>query len=386
MRPDSSQISQDGKSDIEMSSRQRSSLSSESPSVRRNSFDHDQPYQFQHQTQNRTRDSPVFASCMSPTQMKSEDNSNGSHPNLTSLLSLGFTSPGQRMSLSPKLDSAQFHAPTSVLPRRSRGLDWSRACSSLHQSTLATASTDTRPASSARRMSVPRRRRRRARAASVNAGSPLLGIQSNDTDEPAELDVGGSHFRMVDSESSSDEDCEDESNFTHTEKEDTFMSTPRPLRMINHLSLPFFSPSQSPSSAAKRASFSSSHNGKYNLDDSPLPRSSLSITNTSAHERDTPASSAIMDGNDSPRSNDQYRKMMLEDIKRRRESLGYIIPDFQPNDSNDDDHKGAKAEDPPSRSNTPDSTRHGIHKRPISRPRNLLVGLPPSTKPILKPL
>lgn len=364
-------MSQDGKSDIEMSSRQRSSLSSESLSARRNS-DQDQQY--------RKTDSPVFGSCMSPTQMKSEDSAGGSHPNLTPLLSLGLSnSPGQRMSLSPKLDTAQFHASPSVLPRRSRGLDWSRACSSLHQSTLATPATATAPAASVRGTSVPRRR---ARAGSFNAGSPLLGMQSSSaTDKPDDTNSHGSHFRMVQSESDSDdEDDDDDSGLNPSE--DTFMSTPRPLRMINHLSLPTFSPTQSPGSAAKRDSFSSALNGRYSFDDSPLPRSSLGIINTSTDDHETPGSSTVIDSNEI-QHNEQSRKMMLDDIKRRRESLGYIIPDFQSTYSNDDDQGGGKTEDQPSRSNTPDSGRHGIFKRPISRPRNLLVSLQTLTNPAI---
>ena len=40
--------------------------------------------------------------------------------------------------LSPKLDHSQIYAsPTNILPRRSRGLDFSRAATSLHHSTLA---------------------------------------------------------------------------------------------------------------------------------------------------------------------------------------------------------------------------------------------------------
>ncbi|KAL8956233.1 MAG: hypothetical protein Q9183_006372, partial [Haloplaca sp. 2 TL-2023] len=44
----------------------------------------------------------------------------------------------KRVPLSPKLDSSNsYGSPGSALPRRSRGLDFSRACTNLHHSTLA---------------------------------------------------------------------------------------------------------------------------------------------------------------------------------------------------------------------------------------------------------
>ena len=61
--------------------------------------------------------------------------------------------------LSPKLDSSHIYAsPTSVLPRRSRGLEFSRACTHLHHSTLAESSPDTSPVISSKGVNIPRRR------------------------------------------------------------------------------------------------------------------------------------------------------------------------------------------------------------------------------------
>ncbi|KAL0941887.1 uncharacterized protein CTRU02_204650 [Colletotrichum truncatum] len=67
-----------------------------------------------------------------------------------------FTKPAP---LSPKLDHSQIYAsPTHILPRRSRGLDFSRAATSLHHSTLAESSPDSSPTIGGRGMNIPGRR------------------------------------------------------------------------------------------------------------------------------------------------------------------------------------------------------------------------------------
>ena len=65
-----------------------------------------------------------------------------------------------RLPLSPKLDSsASYGVPGSVLPRRSRGMDFSRACTNLHHSTLAEQSSpDSSPVIGGRAMNIPSRK------------------------------------------------------------------------------------------------------------------------------------------------------------------------------------------------------------------------------------
>ncbi|KAI9794629.1 MAG: hypothetical protein M1816_004516 [Peltula sp. TS41687] len=62
--------------------------------------------------------------------------------------------------LSPQLDMSHIYgSPTSVLPRRSRGMDFSRACTNLHHSTLAEQSSpDSSPTLSGRATMIPNRR------------------------------------------------------------------------------------------------------------------------------------------------------------------------------------------------------------------------------------
>lgn len=82
-------------------------------------------------------------------QMPPRDISSTSIANLT-----------KRVPLSPKLDSSTSYASSSpVLPRRSRGLDFSRACTNLHHSTLAEQSSpDSSPIIGSRGMSIPARK------------------------------------------------------------------------------------------------------------------------------------------------------------------------------------------------------------------------------------
>ncbi|KAE8356965.1 hypothetical protein BDV28DRAFT_125996 [Aspergillus coremiiformis] len=71
----------------------------------------------------------------------------------------GPSSLSSRAPLSPKLDSSHIYgSPGSVLPRRSRGLDFSRACTNLHHSTLAESSPDSSPTIGGRGMIIPPRR------------------------------------------------------------------------------------------------------------------------------------------------------------------------------------------------------------------------------------
>lgn len=61
--------------------------------------------------------------------------------------------------LSPRLDRSTSFASSSVLPRRSRGLDFSRACTNLHHSTLAEQSSpDSSPIIGSRGVSIPARK------------------------------------------------------------------------------------------------------------------------------------------------------------------------------------------------------------------------------------
>ncbi|EHA19686.1 hypothetical protein ASPNIDRAFT_39109 [Aspergillus niger ATCC 1015] len=114
--------------------------------------------------------------------------------------SSGPLSLSNRAPLSPKLDSSAIYgSPGSVLPRRSRGLDFSRACTNLHHSTLAEASPDSSPTVGGRGVNIPQRR-----------GSPasVSGLQfstSNPADK-ATISSSVSSVNMMESDTSSSEE------------------------------------------------------------------------------------------------------------------------------------------------------------------------------------
>ncbi|RYP45199.1 hypothetical protein DL768_008431 [Monosporascus sp. mg162] len=133
--------------------------------------------------------------------------------------------------LSPKLDHSQIYAsPTNILPRRSRGLDFSRAATSLHHSTLAEQSSpDSSPTIGGRAMNIPGRGSGEYGAEqSSNSLWSMMGAR-----ERSNLSGSvGSANNMVGSDSSSSSDGED---FMDDDMEDAIMSTPQVARSNSQL-------------------------------------------------------------------------------------------------------------------------------------------------------
>ena len=133
-----------------------------------------------------------------------------------------------RMPLSPKLDSSNtYGAPSSMLPRRSRGLDYTRACTNLHHSILAEASPEASPTMSGRGLSIPQRR-------SLGNGS-VLDSPSNASNSMwsgmpdsnrTNLSSSVSSVNMLDSDSDSDASSEMES-VDRGEVDDPMLNTPQ---------------------------------------------------------------------------------------------------------------------------------------------------------------
>ncbi|KAI3329973.1 hypothetical protein F4824DRAFT_353982 [Ustulina deusta] len=124
--------------------------------------------------------------------------------------------------LSPKLDHSQIYAsPTNILPRRSRGLDFSRAATSLHHSMLAEQSSpDLSPTIGGRAMNIPRRGNGDYEA--EQSSTPLRSIMGNHERMLMSSSVGSTNPTVSDSSSSSGEDdCMDD------EMEDAILTTPQ---------------------------------------------------------------------------------------------------------------------------------------------------------------
>ncbi|KAI9805918.1 MAG: hypothetical protein M1825_000532 [Sarcosagium campestre] len=136
-----------------------------------------------------------------------------------------------RVPLSPKLDSSQSHgSPSSVLPRRSRGLDFSRACTNLHHSTLAEQSSpDSSPILTGRGVAIPKRKGPfnnmfTGESPTQTPGS-LWGAIASTERNPMSSSLGS--ITMVDSDSS-DSSSEDEP--MDPDPEDTIVATPHTYR------------------------------------------------------------------------------------------------------------------------------------------------------------
>ncbi|KAI5866188.1 hypothetical protein GGS23DRAFT_373711 [Durotheca rogersii] len=146
-----------------------------------------------------------------------------------------FASPAQTPShaklapLSPKLDHSQIYAsPTNILPRRSRGLDFSRAATSLHHSTLAEQSSpDSSPTIGGRAMNIPSRS-----SGEYGLEQPVTSLWSmmgNQERMHVSSSVGSANPLASDSSSGSDDD-----DPMDDEMEDAIFSTPQAVRANPH--------------------------------------------------------------------------------------------------------------------------------------------------------
>ncbi|KAM0331530.1 hypothetical protein ACHAQA_003207 [Verticillium albo-atrum] len=137
-----------------------------------------------------------------------------------------FTKPAP---LSPKLDHS-YASPTNILPRRSRGLDFSRAATSLHHSTLAEQSSpDSSPTiGGGRAMNIPHRRSNDYNNAEQLSNS-LWSMMGNQERMNISSSLGSAN--PFASDSSSDEDMDED-------MEDAIVTTPQ----VNRTTGPVGSP------------------------------------------------------------------------------------------------------------------------------------------------
>lgn len=144
----------------------------------------------------------------------------------------------KRVPLSPKLDPSGSYASPSVLPRRSRGLDFSRACTNLHHSTLAEQSSpDSSPIIGSRGVTIPSRKGLFPSLSTANfpesPGSSSNSIWSHIQHADKTLmssSVGSISMMESDSGSSS---SDDDHVMEHLEDEETIHITPYTTRMGN---------------------------------------------------------------------------------------------------------------------------------------------------------
>ncbi|CAG8304793.1 unnamed protein product [Penicillium salamii] len=272
-----------------------------------------------------------------------------------------------RAPLSPKLDpSHTYGSPGSVLPRRSRGLDFSRACTNLHHSTLAESSPDSSPTVGGRGMAIPQRH-----------GSP--GATSNapfSTSGPVErtaISSSMSSVNMMESDTSSSDD-EDE---TMGDRDDMMLNTPQATRM--HAPSPFAGPMQSPGNewmggySQAAASLMSFQRARFRKGRSR--HSSSSASGNSSKPSPTPHSPPIMKsvehssgGYFAPRPN----------VNARRESISFSTRDLRLSDMSDDgESRNTRSGSPiPKQNSESGGGPWGVIRRAVTRRGSLL----PKTK------
>ncbi|KAF5703570.1 hypothetical protein FGLOB1_9008 [Fusarium globosum] len=123
--------------------------------------------------------------------------------------------------LSPKLDHSQIYAsPTNILPRRSRGLDFSRAATSLHHSTLAEQSSpDSSPTAGDRAMNIPSRRSHYA--GPEQTSTSLWSVMGNQEKMHISSSLGSQAIGSDSSSTSDDDELMDE------DMDETYVTTPQ---------------------------------------------------------------------------------------------------------------------------------------------------------------
>lgn len=130
--------------------------------------------------------------------------------------------------LSPKLDHSQIYSsPTNILPRRSRGLDFSRAATSLHHTTIAEQSSpDSSPTVGGRAMNIPGRRAAHFGAPEQTSNS-LWSMMGNQERHHISTSLGSAaNLALVsDFSNSSDED-----DIMDEDMEEPYETTPQVLR------------------------------------------------------------------------------------------------------------------------------------------------------------
>ncbi|EEA25224.1 conserved hypothetical protein [Talaromyces marneffei ATCC 18224] len=288
------------------------------------------------------------------------------------------TASGNRAPLSPKLDAAQIYgSPASAIPRRSRGLDFARACTNLHHSTLAESSPDSTP-NVGRGVNIPQRR---------GGTSSAFGSPGTSLAQPSGIGSAGqttmssslSSVNMLESDTSSSEEDDDEP-MNGDRDEMMIISTPQASKMHNGLlSNPFGGAVPSPgndwmgtySSAAaslasfQRARFRKSRNSRH---------SSSSASGNSNKPSPGPLSPPVMKSIEASNGGYFAREMSKSALQSRRESLSLGTGDLQLSDLSDDGEARALRADSPG-SNAETGPR-GVVRRAVTRRGNLL----PKTK------
>lgn len=319
-------------------------------------------------------------------QMPPRDVSSTSTANLT-----------KRMPVSPKPETAaSYPSPSSVLPRRSRGMDFSRAATNLHHSTLAESSPESSPIVGSRSNMLPRKGLFTSPSNSGVPESPnsipnsLWSTMANAEKSGLSSSVGSSSMMDYGSGSTSSDGDEVMEN---GEDDDTIHMTPHINHVGNGFGNPLGSVASSPGGDGIGAfSPAASKLMSYQRHRVKSRRKRMSSSSASGH------SSLQSPGTSSPpllRSIESSLSMnagyFLDDpskkeMKSRRESLSLGTNDMQLSDTEQSDGDGLPQM--PLHEDVPIPTpvtptmddRRNVIRRAVTRRGNMLVRLEPMTE------
>ena len=315
----------------------------------------------------------------------------------TSRTGLNAPNPVKPVPLSPKLElSNPYGSPASVIPRRSRGLDFSRACTNLHHSTLADQSSpDSSPTLSGRATSISHRRslQNSWTLHGSSSGQPhsLWSSTSNMERMGMSGSIGSVNMLDDDLDRSSSSDDQDEL-MDAPDAEDPILTTPH---VQNHFRDTVWTKPALAFAHPQNAGPGGSWMGSY----SPAARSLLNFRRTKSGRRHPrkESSSASASGSSSmpspgaaspaaqkgPENTHGYfaKEWTSNDQVSRRASLTVGTKDLQLSSGGESDEGGTSVADTlqsgPGSKLVPGSTggeeKRGVIKRAVTRRGNLLV-------------
>ncbi|KAG9239142.1 hypothetical protein BJ875DRAFT_243913 [Amylocarpus encephaloides] len=283
-----------------------------------------------------------------------------------------------RVPLSPKLDHSQtYGSPTSVLPRRSRGLDFSRAATNLHHSTLAEQSSpDSSPTISGRAMNIPNRKNglhlQYGLDSVNNHSSSLWSTMANADRVGVSSSLGSVNMMCTDSSSDSSDDAD---LMDADDIDDSILTTPQVGRMSTPFGpLPQSSPGsgwvgQSPAvSSLMNFQRARLRHGKSRKSSSSGSGSVASLTSPYSKSPPTVRSMENMS------TNPVGREMAVDGMRSRRESISWAANQLHISGSESDDGTlKSTLENMDSTPGTPGRDgQRGVIRRVVTRRGNML--------------
>ncbi|EED21078.1 conserved hypothetical protein [Talaromyces stipitatus ATCC 10500] len=279
-----------------------------------------------------------------------------------------------RAPLSPKLDASHIYgSPASAIPRRSRGLDFSRSCTNLHHSTLAESSPDSSPNVGGRGVNIPQRRGGNS-SAFGSPGTSFVQPSGMGSANQTTMSSSLSSVNMLESDTSSSEEDDDEP-MNGDRDEMMITSTPQASKMHNGvLSNPFggavpspgndwmgtYSPAAASLASFQRARFRKSRNSRH---------SSSSASGNSNKPSPGPLSPPVLKSIEASNGGYFAREMTKSALQSRRESLSLGTGDLHLSDLSDDETRAPRAESPGANA---ESGPRGVVRRAVTRRGNLL--------------